>query len=204
MQKKLLLFDLYNTLVFISSRQRAYSPIIEYLIKKGNDYTQLRHQLLTIPSDNIFTFLQTNFHLNVTSELINCTEQTDALLKQEIDSVQLFEETKDVLSQLQKDYCLVLISNLSSPYKQAVFNHQLDQYFDQLVFSCDIGFQKPQKEIFELAISKYSYSKNEILMIGDSLTDDKQGALNSGIDYQLIDRKHRIEDSIDNLTNLLT
>lgn len=55
--------------------------------------------------------------------------------------------------------------------------------FEQLIISEDTGYQKPQKEIFEYALSQMSISdKSKVLFIGDSLTSDIQGGNRVGID----------------------
>ena len=45
-----------------------------------------------------------------------------------------------------------------------------------------IGFEKPSIEFFDYVFEKIGeYDKNEVLIIGDSLTSDMQGGNNAGI-----------------------
>lgn len=57
----------------------------------------------------------------------------------------------------------------------------LDKYLDALVTSEEVGVEKPDRKMFELALAKLGVSPAEALMIGDSLSKDVEGAQNIGI-----------------------
>lgn len=61
-------------------------------------------------------------------------------------------------------------------------NSGLDKIFDGVFISDQIGFQKPSKLFFDY-VEKHipMVSKDEILVIGDSLTSDMQGGNNMGV-----------------------
>ena len=63
-------------------------------------------------------------------------------------------------------------------------------YIDKLVAGEDA--MKPDLESFELAIG--NTSKDDCIMIGDSIKSDKVGAENAGIDYYIVDKEHSIRD----------
>lgn len=193
MKKKLILFDLYNTLVVIKHKKNAYYPIIDFLIKHDISKKNIRQKLLTEDSAELKHFFS---KWNVPLFLI---EETNKLLEEELNSIESFSDVKEVLSLLKEDAYLVLISNLASPYRQAVYDLDLADFFDKIIFSCDVGFVKPQKEMFELALNAYPMiDKSNVLMIGDSPIDDKKGALSVEIPYQLINRKGLKEKGIIN------
>ena len=56
-----------------------------------------------------------------------------------------------------------------------------DKFIDFLVTSEEVGFEKPNKEIFELSLKKMNLEKDQVIMIGDSLEKDVIGAKNFGI-----------------------
>jgi 2-haloacid dehalogenase len=66
----------------------------------------------------------------------------------------------------------------------------LYEYIDQIVAGEDA--MKPSLESFELAIG--STSKEDCIMIGDSIASDKVGAENAGIDCYIVDKEHSIRD----------
>lgn len=116
-----------------------------------------------------------------------------------------FPETIEVLEELKKDYKLVLISNtdcLSVP--QLLDKFDLRKYFDEIVLSCDIGSLKTDKKIFEKPIKKLKLKKKEVVMVGDSIPTDIEGAKNAGIKSILVDRRgtREFEGKISDLTEL--
>ncbi len=95
----------------------------------------------------------------------------------------LFEGANEVLGYLQEKYTLHIISNgfkTTTQTKMEVCN--LNRYFKNVFISEDIGCNKPDPKIFGQALSIAGASKEEAIMIGDSLEADIYGALNYGLD----------------------
>ena len=66
----------------------------------------------------------------------------------------------------------------------------LKKYFDYIFISEETGYQKPQKEYFDYVIDNTpEKDRSKILIIGDSLTSDISGGINSGIDTCWHNRK---------------
>lgn len=63
-----------------------------------------------------------------------------------------------------------------------------DFKFDLVIGSAIIGFQKPDKRIFESAIRQSGYTPEEIMMVGDSIRLDVLPAAELGMKAFLIDR----------------
>ena len=58
----------------------------------------------------------------------------------------------------------------------------IGHYFEEIFISQRIGFDKPRIEFFEKCFDKMPpYEKDEMIIIGDSLTSDIQGGINAGI-----------------------
>jgi len=95
----------------------------------------------------------------------------------------LFPHAHETLEYLQSKYKLHLISN---GFKEAstlkIGNTNIGRYFDQVIISEVVGINKPDKAIFEHALSVANAKKHESIMIGDSLEADVYGALNFGMD----------------------
>lgn len=67
--------------------------------------------------------------------------------------------------------------------KQRLNDSNLVGYFDDIFISEEIGFEKPNPEFFKAIFDKHaSITKENTLMIGDSLSSDIQGAINLGLD----------------------
>ena len=58
----------------------------------------------------------------------------------------------------------------------------LDKLFDGIFISDEMGVEKPNKEFFDIVFSKIpSVSRQEVIIVGDSLTSDIKGAENAQI-----------------------
>ncbi|WP_394176291.1 HAD family hydrolase [Guptibacillus hwajinpoensis] len=62
-----------------------------------------------------------------------------------------------------------------------IINTSLNSYFDTIIISEEVGFTKPDKRIFELAISKLNVQPEAALFIGDDLEKDIDGCQNANI-----------------------
>ncbi|MBI2760583.1 MAG: HAD family hydrolase [Chloroflexi bacterium] len=59
--------------------------------------------------------------------------------------------------------------------------HGVDGLFDTIVVSCDVGYEKPHREIFRLALAALGLPAEQAVMVGDSLRADVAGAKHSGL-----------------------
>lgn len=57
----------------------------------------------------------------------------------------------------------------------------LPPYFQHAVFSCDVGYVKPEREIYELCLKKLGVSPAQCLYIGDGGSNELQGAQACGM-----------------------
>jgi putative hydrolase of the HAD superfamily len=95
----------------------------------------------------------------------------------------LFPDAHETLTYLQGKYTLHLISNgFRESTEMKVSKTGLTKYFKHVFISEVVGYNKPDKAIFEHALKTGGAKKEESLMIGDSLEADIYGALNFGID----------------------
>ena len=66
--------------------------------------------------------------------------------------------------------------------KRKLANSGLDQLLDKAFISDEIGVEKPMIGFFDAVWAEIgAYSKEEVLIVGDSLTSDMQGGVNAGI-----------------------
>ena len=119
----------------------------------------------------------------------------------------LFEDTKEVLDYLKGKYKLGVITNGDSiQQRQKIKNTNMDEYFSQIIISGEVGFSKPEKEIFEIACKKIDEDPKNCLMVGDNLKVDVQGAIDAGLNGVWINRrneKFEFKNQIKELTELL-
>ncbi|NMB07842.1 MAG: noncanonical pyrimidine nucleotidase, YjjG family, partial [Tissierellia bacterium] len=122
------------------------------------------------------------------SEKLNITFDEDEFakvyMKYLASSSFLYKESMPLIKDLHKDYKLLIITNgLSDVQNNRIRKSPIGKYFEDIIISEEVGFQKPNPEIFEYALRRFNgIDKNKFLMIGDSLTSDIKGGINFGID----------------------
>lgn len=96
----------------------------------------------------------------------------------------LFPYAKEILQYLvDKDYQLHLITNGIEKTQHSKLKYSgLTIYFKEIITSEGSNSLKPNKEIFEFALSRSGAMIHESIMIGDSIEVDILGAVNAGID----------------------
>ena len=59
----------------------------------------------------------------------------------------------------------------------------LDDCFDPLLISDEVGIRKPDRRIFDLAVERLGLPRRRILFVGDSIGDDLVGAADAGLAF---------------------
>ncbi len=94
----------------------------------------------------------------------------------------LFEDAIEVLEYLIPNYNLHIITNgFANVQNKKISNSNLGSYFKTITNSEMAGAKKPNPVIFEHALQIAKATKNNSIMIGDSLEADIEGALNFGM-----------------------
>lgn len=102
----------------------------------------------------------------------------------------LFPDAIEILKYLQQKYALHLITNGFAEVQWIKIEHSgLKPFFEHIIISEEVGTQKPDKEIFELAVKRADTTAYESLMIGDNYNTDIVGARNAGIDQVFFNPK---------------
>lgn len=98
----------------------------------------------------------------------------------------LFPDAHEVLTYLKNKYTLHLITNgFKEVQNIKIKSSKLDQYFNNLFISEEIGFVKPEAGIFHHAVGKAKTIIQKSLMIGDNYEADILGAAGVGMDTVL-------------------
>lgn len=94
----------------------------------------------------------------------------------------LIEGTIETLDYLKVNYELHIITNgFSFVQEVKLQKSNLDKYFVTITNSELAGHKKPHENIFQYALSLANASKNQSIMIGDSIEADVLGAINFGM-----------------------
>lgn len=105
--------------------------------------------------------------------LINLSNRTD-----------LIEGAEKLVQGLAEKCKLAIITNGLADVQRPRFKQSaIHEYFDAIIISEEVGAAKPKPKIFDVAFAEMDHpAKDQVLIIGDSLTSDMQGGVNYGID----------------------
>jgi len=184
------IFDLWNTLIHDPSKE--IHEKIANLLKFENrqdfwDYCDKNffHKKITF-----YKFLKELIEQRKLPE--KTFDKIKKLWEESKKHVNLFPDTIETLGRLKKNYKLVLLSNTSKEEgREAIAGLDIEKYFDNVIFSCEIGLAKPNPKIFQLIIESMNVKPEEIVMIGDNLEMDIVPARMLGFKTFLIDTRKK-------------
>jgi putative hydrolase of the HAD superfamily len=204
---KSVIFDLGHTLIDYYSvwdvpELRAIERSYEIAVKNGCEATAGRFQadlkkmlqegherkekdLVEIPLHHVLDTIFQRFGCDVTDELL--VEGMDAFYGVLVEHRKLVPGTIEMLDVVkERGYAIGLVSDvawgLPSEYPQRDMDFfQLGDYFDDMVFSTDVGLRKPHPKVFKIALANLGANAGESLFVGNSLQCDVKGALGVGM-----------------------
>ena len=106
-------------------------------------------------------------------------------------SYTLPEAHKRTLEILGKYYQIGLLSNCdySGLVRESLAENGLEERFHPLMISEEIGFRKPGRKAFQMAVDAAGLSVEQVLFVGDSLEDDVEGAQQAGMPVAWVNPK---------------
>lgn len=92
------------------------------------------------------------------------------------------------------DYLQTLLNGLAPRFKLGIISNgsgeaqrsklktlNIEHYFDPILISEEVGYRKPQAEIFWMAAARWQIPNDQILVVGDDEQADIQGAIGAGM-----------------------
>lgn len=188
-----IIFDCFGTLVEIKEKTNPYKFLLSELKKlelNEKNVNFLKDYKKWVMSKN-FDWLTLESELGIEVEL-ETKQIFKRLLQKELHSIEYFQDTLKTLNFLINNNVKVIVcSNLASQYAEQItllFKMcGLDKV--HLIFSSDVGYIKPEKEIYEKCESFLEEQKNNILFIGDSYQNDYIEPKNYGFKAIWLNRK---------------
>lgn len=163
-----IVFDCYGVLVSGSlDYLRSLTPAA-----KRQEFTDLARA-----ADN--GFISREQYVDGVSELIGkpAGEIYDTISKQEVRNVEMLAYVKE----LRKNYRTAMLSNVGRGSIERLFTKsELDELFDAVVLSSEIGMTKPSVEAYEYAASKLDLLPSECVMV-DDIALNAEGAEMAGM-----------------------
>jgi putative hydrolase of the HAD superfamily len=205
MKYKAVIFDLFGTLVDIFTREGYYSVLSEMI------------SILKAPKDEFLKLWQATSDRRVTGDFPSlvanleyiCRELKVPVTKTQLDLARWVRfdyvslalsprpDAIETLSCLKSDgYKIGLVSNCSMEPPVIWPDTPFAPFFDVTVFSSVAGIQKPDPNIYLLAINQLSVKPEDCLYIGDGDSCELTGAAEVGMHPVLI---HPHEDNDDKM-----
>ncbi len=96
--------------------------------------------------------------------------------------LQLYPDVRTTLDRLYQGFKLAALSDAQSAWAMPEIRAVgIDHYFSPIVVSGDLGFRKPDKRIFELALKGMGLSPKSVLFVGNDMYRDIYGAREHGM-----------------------
>lgn len=127
------------------------------------------------------------------------------------DTICFCDDSYELMKELQSQVKQYAVTNGTKVAQDRKLSRSgLDQLFDGIFISEEVGMEKPDVRFFDYVLSQIGeYKKDEILIVGDSLTSDIQGGNNAGIvccwynPHKMVNTKDLVIDyEIDDLQKL--
>jgi putative hydrolase of the HAD superfamily len=195
---KAIFFDLDNTLYDYDSADKLATQTLYDEFKKGNDISfdefkkvysdskeEVKRKLVgTAASHERILYLQELV------ERVDQTFQSDRIMKLYhaywdtlIENAQLFDGVIETFKWLKcNNIKIAMVTNLTTYVQiRKIENLGLSKYIDFLITSQEAGYDKPHPANFLLALHKVNLLAKDVLMVGDDLNSDIEGAQALGI-----------------------
>lgn len=198
MTLKAVLFDAGNTLLFLDFPRlaREVGPTVgvpltaERLVAQAKSAALALERGDTTDRARATVYLETLFVLaGVPSGRLDLVRQRLWALHEERHLWSVMDpETPAVLKRLRgAGLRLGVVSNSDGRVEEALRDARIEEYFDVVIDSQAVGFEKPDPRIFDAALDQLGLRPGEVVYIGDIYEVDVVGARRAGLDVILLD-----------------
>jgi len=151
-----------------------------------NTFKSLEDKIIYLRANRFILFFK-DLNLSV-DDAISINELYCSMLGVNIVEI---EGAKELLTKLSNHYEILIATN--GPKNAAISKVDkinVSSYVSYIISSEEVGYSKPMPEFFDYLYNKIdNNNKDEMLLIGDSLTTDILGGMNNGIDTCWFNRR---------------
>jgi HAD superfamily hydrolase (TIGR01509 family) len=164
-------FDVFGTLVEITDRRRPFA----HLRRKMSPEKANRFRRMAMTTELTLAELDAEIKGGATIADLSLAQVSIA---HEVASTRLRPGIPEMLAGLRHPYGLC--SNLSTDYVPAVFRFpEIRPLFR--ILSCQVGYMKPEAEIYRLVIEAAGVPASRLLFVGDTPAADIEGPRSAGM-----------------------
>ncbi|MFW0737733.1 HAD family hydrolase [Flavobacterium sp. T12S277] len=187
---------LFKNFFEIDSTMNKVSEVVRYYDVLGNNINEKTG--LNIDTYELYYLILSALQVDIakfdTDKLSQFYEETAALFM-EYKPELIFPDTKKLFQEMtNEDKSINILSNTAfikgRTLRKLLAHYELTDYFKFQIYSDEVGFSKPNNEIFQLVFDEIntfkSAQKKEILHVGDNSVADYNGAIRFGFDAHLL------------------
>lgn len=160
-------------------------------------FADLKYVYNSVSTDNKYKTKYYNEYNSCILEFLGCKKDKNkylGILKEEFNKKNnwvLFSDVLLAIMNLYQKYQLGILANWRSDLNNILrSNNNIDKYFDFVISSAEIGFEKPDCRIFNYCIDKYNLGKSDLIYIGDNYFLDIESTDKLNIKNILVDRNN--------------
>ncbi len=199
--RKLVVFDLYGTLIKFGTTHHPFRKILKWAHAQGRKPLDTDARFLMTRNEEPEMIFR-SMGIVAPAEMLQTFQKE---IKEELDSLTLFEDVIPTLEQLaEAKIDLAICSNLAKPYGE-IIDRLLPDFSFTRVLSYEVGYIKPDDGIYDAILSQTSYRKESVLFIGDTFIADYEGPTQYGFSALHLCRNQITHDrSIQSLKDILS
>lgn len=208
---KYVIFDLDDTLCdYQKAKKNAISLVNQLLESSGIDVNQFWNSYSLIEPTLFRQFVngiisRDEYRLRRYADVIPGDRENplafssalnDIYMKEANHGITLFDDVIPLLKTLEKKEIntAILTNGPSDGQRDKIKALKLEEYIKKIYISEEIGLGKPSCKVFKFVIDDLNIEPSQVLMVGDSIEDDIEGAKQLKIKTVLVDRKGKYFD----------
>ena len=197
---KLVVFDLYGTLIKFGTTHHPYRKILKWAHAQGRKPLDTDARILMTMNEDPETIFRSMDIVAPDEMLQKFREEID----EELNSLTLFDDVIPTLEQLaEAEIDLAICSNLAKHYG-AIIDRLLPDFSFTRILSYEVGYIKPDDGIYDAILNRTGHRKESVLFIGDTLLADYEGPIQYGFHARHLCRSQTSNDqSIQSLKDIL-
>lgn len=173
---KLIVFDLFGTLIRYSKGHNPYRRLIRHGQATGRPPANSDARIIMSSNKDLRGMAE---HLGIVAPN-SFFEMLEDQIAEDISSLGLFDDVIEILTALVNSNTQIAIcSNLAMPYGRAI-SSLLGDFKMSKFLSFELACIKPDIEMYKIIPDTTNFPANEILFIGDSFHCDFEGPINFG------------------------
>ncbi|HTF96297.1 MAG TPA: HAD family hydrolase [Cellvibrio sp.] len=183
----LVIFDLYGTLVQFGVMHHPFRELLKWAREHDRKVKDDDARSLMTTDANMF---QLALHLDIQApdDLLIKLQKS---IEEELASLTLFSDVIPTLTKIQSlGVPIAICSNLAQPYGD-VINRLLPQFELLKFLSYEVGFIKPEPEIYRKILLESGFKSESCLFVGDTFIADYDGPVKNGFQARHLVRNQR-------------